>query len=123
MAVTYTNAVKDSRLGAVVTAIGGTGKLEICTAAYASILATIPLNATAGVASAGVLTLSGFPKTVAATATGTAAIARIRTGANLDIVTGLTVGLSASDINMDSLSITSGQNVTINASPVINHAA
>jgi hypothetical protein len=124
MAVTYTTAVKNARLEAVVTAIGGTGVLEIGTTGMASVLATIALNATAGTASAGVLTFSGFPKSdTSADNTGTAAAARIRTsGGGTDIVTGLTVGLSASDINLDSLSITQLQTVTIN-SATITHAA
>lgn len=124
MSVTYTTAVKNARLDAVTTAIGATGVLEICSAAYAAVLATISLNnpAAAG-ASGGVLTLSGFPKSdTSADNSGTAAVARIRTaGGGTDIITGLTVGLSASDINLDSLSITAGQTVTIN-SATITHA-
>lgn len=123
MAVTYTTAVKNARLTAVVTAIGGTGVLEIGTTGMASILATITLNATAGTAASGVLTFSGFPKSdTAADNTGTAAAARIRTATGgTDIVTGLTVGTSASDINLDSTSITAGQTVTITAA-TITHA-
>lgn len=123
MAVTYTTAVKNARLTAVVTAIGGTGVLEIGTAGMATVLATIALNATAGTATSGVLTFSGFPKSdTSADATGTAAAARIRTASGgTDIVTGLTVGTSGSDINLDSLSITAGQTVTITAA-TITHA-
>lgn len=123
MAVTYTTAVKNARLTAVVTAIGGTGVLEIGTTGMASILATIALNSTAGTAASGVLTFSGFPKSdTAADNTGTAAAARIRTATGgTDIVTGLTVGTSASDINLDSTSITAGQTVTITAA-TITHA-
>lgn len=117
MAVAYTTAVKNSRLAAVVTAIGATGVLEIGTAGMAVILATINLNSTAGVAASGVLTFSGFPKSdTTADNTGIAAAARIRTASGgTDIVTGLTVGLSASDINLDSLNITAGQTLTINS--------
>jgi hypothetical protein len=122
MAVTYATATKTARMNAVVTEAGSTGKLEICTAGYASILATINLNATAGTVSGAVLSLSGFPKTVAASAAGTAAIARIRTGANADVITGLTVGTSGTDIILDNTNIQSGQNVTINATPTITHA-
>jgi hypothetical protein len=122
MAVTYSTTVKNARMTAVSNECGSSGKLEICTAGYASILATINLNATAGTISGGVLTLSGFPKTVSAGNTGTAAIARIRTGANADVITGLTVGTSGSDINLDNTSINSGQNVTIN-SAAVTHAA
>ena len=123
MAVTYTTAVKNARLSAVVTQIGTTGVLEIGTAGMASVLATIALNNPAGTAASGVLTFSGFPKSDAsADASGTAAAARIRTASGgTDIVTGLTVGTTGSDINLDSVSITLGQTVTIN-SATITHA-
>lgn len=125
MAVTYTNAVKIARMGAVTTAAGATAVLEIGTTAMGTVLATIALgNPIAGAATgAGVLSLSGFPRSdTSADATGTAAAARIRTATGgTDIITGLTVGLSGSDINLDSLSITAGQTVTI-TSAVITHA-
>jgi hypothetical protein len=123
MAVTYTTAVKNARLTAVSTAIGSTGVLEIGTTSMGTVLATIALDSTAGTAASAVLTFSGFPKSdVSADATGTAAAARIRTASGgTDIVTGLTVGTSASDINLDSLSITAGQTVTI-SSATITHA-
>ncbi|CAB4140646.1 hypothetical protein UFOVP669_55 [uncultured Caudovirales phage] len=125
MAVTYTNAVKIARMAAVVSQAGTTAVLEIGTASMASVLATITLNnPIAGAATgAGVLTLSGFPKSdTSADASGTAAAARIRTATGgTDIITGLTVGTSGADINLDSVSITAGQTVTIN-SAVITHA-
>ena len=128
MAVTYTNAVKISRMGAVVTAAGSTAVLEIGTSALSGdtgILATFPLSSPIAptATGAGVLTLSGFAETVAASASGTAAKAQIRTAfSGTDIITGLTVGLSGTDIILDSLSITAGQAVTINATPTITHA-
>lgn len=119
MAVTYPNAVKIARMNAITTAAGATAVLEIGTASMASVLATINLgNPIAGAATgAGVLTLSGFPRSdTSADATGTAAAARIRTATGgTDIITGLSVGLSGSDVNLDSLSITAGQTVTINS--------
>lgn len=119
MAVTYTTALKNTRLDAVVTAIGASGKLEIGTAGMGTVLATITLDATAGTTSGGVLTFSGFPKSdSSADATGTAAAARIRTSANADVVTGLTVGTSGTDVVLDSTSITSGQVVTINSATI-----
>ena len=123
MAVTYTTAVKNARLDAVVSSIGTTGVLEIGTAGMASVLATIALGNPAGTTSGGVLTFSGFPRSdTSADNSGTAAAARIRTASGgTDIVTGLTVGTSASDINLDSTSITAGQTVTIN-SATITHA-
>ena len=125
MAVTYTNAVKIARMGAVTTQAGTTAVLEIGTSAMGSILATFTLNnPIAGAATgAGVLTLSGFPKNATAAATGTAAAARLRTTTGgTDIITGLTVGTSGADVILDSVSITSGQTVTLN-SAVITHAA
>ena len=125
MAVTYTNAVKIARMAAVVTQAGTTAVLEIGTTGMASVLATIALgNPIAGAATgAGVLTLSGFPRSdTSADATGTAAAARIRTATGgTDIITGLTVGLSGADVILDSLSINAGQTVTIN-SAVFTHA-
>lgn len=122
MSVTYSTAVKNARLNAVTTQIGAAGKLEICSAGYASVLATIALaNPAAPGASGGVLTFTMPQSDASADATGTAAVARIRDGSNNDIVTGLTVGTSGSDINLDSTSITAGQTVTIN-SAAITHA-
>ena len=124
MAVTYTNAVKIARMGAVTSQAGATAVLEIGTAAMGAILATFTLNnPIAGAATgAGVLTLSGFPKNATASASGTAAAARIRTATGgTDIVTGLTVGTSGTDIILDSVNITAGQTVTLN-SAAITHA-
>lgn len=124
-AVTYTTTVKNARMDAITTAIGTSGKLVIGTSALSGatgVLCTITLNSTAAAAaSSGVLTLSGFPKTCTASATGTAAKASIRTSADVDVVTGLTVGTSGSDVNVDNTSINSGQTVTIN-SFTITHA-
>lgn len=125
MAVVYTNAVKIARMGAVTSQAGATAVLEIGTAGMASILASFTLNnPIAGAATgAGVLALSGFPKNATASASGTAAAARIRTATGgTDIVTGLTVGTSAADVILDSVSITSGQTVTLNSAS-ITHAA
>lgn len=125
MSVTYTTAAKTARMTATRDQIdggAGAGKLEIGTAGMAAVLATITLNDPSGTIAGTVLSLSGFPKTVAASASGTAAAARIRDSANTDVITGLTVGTSGTDIVLDSTSITSGQNVTINATPTITHA-
>jgi hypothetical protein len=123
MAVTYTTAVKNARLDAVVTQIGSAGVLEIGTTGMGTVLATIALGNPAGTSSGGILTFSGFPRSdTSADATGTAAAARIRTASGgTDIITGLTVGTSASDINLDSVSITAGQTVTI-TSATITHS-
>lgn len=124
MAVTYTTAVKTARMTAVNTAIGATGVLEIGTSAMASILATIPLANPAGTVSNGVLTLTMPRSDASADNTGVPAVARIRTASGgTDIITGLTVTLigGGGDVQLDSLSITAGQNVTV-GSATITHA-
>jgi hypothetical protein len=126
MAITYSTTAKNARLDAVAALIdggAGAGKLEICTAGYASILATITLaDPSAAAASGGVLTFSSFPRSdSSADGTGTAAVARFRDSNNVDVITGLTVGLSASDVIIDNTSIVTGQVVTVNSAS-ITHA-
>jgi hypothetical protein len=118
MAVTYSSTVKDNRLQAVIDAIGTAGKLEIGTAGFSAILATIPLANPAGTKSGGVLTFTMPQSDTSADNTGTAAAARIRTGANADVVTGLTVGTSGTDIVLNNTAITSGQTVTVNSATI-----
>ncbi len=123
MAVTYTSAVKIDRMDAVIAAIGSAGKLEIGTAAMATTLAVFTLSSPSapGAAGAGVITFTMPKSDTNADDTGTAAAARIVTSADLDIITGLTVGVTAEDIVLDSASITAGQTVTI-SSATITHA-
>lgn len=124
MAVTYTTAVKEARMTAVRDAIDGgvgAGYLEIGTAAMAAVLATITLTDPCGSATGAVLTLTMPHSDTSADGTGTAAAARIRTSAATDVITGLTVGTSGTDIILDSVSITTGQTVTITAA-TITHA-
>lgn len=126
MAVTYSTAAKNARLTAVrdlIDAGAGPGILEIGTSGMAVVLAQFTLADPSGTISGGVLSFSGFPNSdTSANATGTAAAARIRDSNSVDIVTGLTVGTSAADIILDSVSITAGQTVTLN-SAAITHAA
>lgn len=124
MSVIYSAATKTARMTAVLDQIDagpGNGKIEIGTAAMALVLLTVNLNKPCGVVSGPVLTLSGFPKTQAAVAGGTPAAARIRDSNNNDIVTGLTAGLSGTDIILDSATLTNGQSTTI-ASATLTHA-
>ena len=125
MAITYTTAVKTARMTAVrdqIDAGAGAGKIKIRDSGNV-VLATITLGDPSGTITNDVLTLSGFPRSdTSADATGTAANAIITDSNDVTIISGLTVGLSASDIILDSLSITTGQTVTLN-SATITHAA
>lgn len=125
MAVTYSDTVKDNRMTQVLNAIdggAGAGYIEICSAAYAAVLATITLSDPCGTVGTQALTLTMPKSDTNADNTGTAAIARIKDSTGTIVVSGLTVSTSGADINLSSLAITAGDTVTLN-SAVITHAA
>jgi hypothetical protein len=122
MTVTYNAALKTTRMNDVVAAIdggGGAGYIEIGTAGMGTVLATIILDATCGVVAGSVLTFSSTPLTCASAAnSGTAAAARVRNFAAADVITGLTVGLTGTDIVLSSVAIVAGQPVTLTAATI-----
>jgi len=123
MAITYVAAVKTARMSAVLTELGANAKVVIGTAGMAQTLVTLSLPNPSGTVAGDVLTLDFDPDVSAtASASGTAAEAKITTSADVDKITGLTVGTSGADINLDSVSISNGQTVTL-SSGSITHAA
>lgn len=125
MTVTYATAAKTARLNAVVAQIdagASPGKLKIRDASNV-VLSTHTLADPCGSVTGDVLTFD-FDPDISATAgaTGTAANAIITDSTDTTIISGLTVGTSGTDIVLDSVSITSGQTVTI-ATGTITHAA
>jgi len=120
MAVTYTTALKDTRMQDVIDAIdiAAAGYIEIGTAGMGAVLVTITLATTSATKSSGVLTLAGLPKSGTATGAGTAAAARIRTSAAADVVTGLTVGTGSEDIVLDNAVIAVDQVVNVTAGTI-----
>jgi len=124
MTVTYNAALKDTRMNAVVTAIdAGTsfGVLEIGTAGFSTSLVSITLQKPSFTEASGVITAAGVPLSGTASATGTAAAARIKDSSGTIVVSGLTVGTSGTDVILNSTSITTGQTVTL-TSGTITHA-
>lgn len=119
MAVTYNTAVKTARITATRDYFAN-GTLEIMDASNA-VLVTFGLSSGGGTISGTVWTITFDATTVAATGAGTAAKAQIKTSGGSAHLTGLTVGTSGSDINLDNTSISSGQNVTL-SSATITHA-
>lgn len=107
---------------AVVDAIdagAGAGYIEICNAAYASVLCTIALAKPSFTEANGVLTMASPPRTdTSADNTGTAVVARIKDSNGSVKVSGLSVGTSNSDINLNSTAITSGQQVGLNSGTI-----
>lgn len=126
MAVTYATAVKTARMQAVADEIdggAGAGTLEIGTTAFASTLVTFTLADPCGTVAGAVLTFDFDPDLSAtASASGTAAEARIKDSDGNVLVSGLTVGTSGADVNLTSTSITSGQTVELTTG-TITHAA
>ena len=132
MAVTYSSTVKDDRMQQVIDrTIGKTpaaatgsataGSLVIGTSALSGatgVLATIALTTTAFTLSGGVLTVHGLPLSAVASAAGTAAKAEIRNNAGTVIVSGLTVGTSATDIIVGTTTFSSGLTVTVTAGTI-----
>lgn len=126
MAVTYSTACKTARMEAVVAQIdagAGTSTIEIGTAGMASVLAVFDLPDPCGTVTNGVLTFDMDPDLTDSSANngGTAAAAQIKNGDGTAVITGLTVGTSGADINLDSVSITTGQTVTLTTGS-ITHA-
>lgn len=121
MSVSYANTLKDTRMSAVLTAIDGQTNpawLEICTVAYASILVVITFSKPSFSEGTQKLTMLNAPKSGVAANSGDAVIARIKDGAGTIWVSNLTVGTSNADIILNSISITSGQTVTITSGSI-----
>lgn len=121
MPINYRTSLKTTRLNAVKTDIdsgGAGGVIEICSAAYASVLATIQLAYPCGSVTADTLTLTTPASDTSADATGTAAIARIKNSSGTVIADGLTVGTSGSNINLTSVAINATDGVTLSSATI-----
>jgi hypothetical protein len=125
MAVIYAAALRTTRMNSVKSAIdsGTAGSIEIGTTAMASVLATIALTSPCGSVTGDVLTLTMPHSDTSADNTGTAAAARIKDSSGAVVVDGLTVGLSAANVVLDSLSITAGQTVTLTAATITHNTS
>lgn len=119
----YNTATKTGRMVVVRDAIDagtGPGKMKIYTANKAVLIATVTLNDPCGTVSGVILTLSGFPKTVAAIGTGITAVAVLTDSADNVIVDNMTVGTSNAEVIVDNTNINTGQNITV-GSGTISH--
>jgi len=130
--VVYSSTLKDKRMQLVIDLVCGktaaastgsatAGSLVIGTSALSGatgVLATIALDTTGFTLSSGVITMHGLPLSATASASGTAAKAEIRDNSGTVIVSGLTVGTSGTDIIIDSVSIVSGETVSVTAATI-----
>jgi hypothetical protein len=122
MSVVYSSTLKDKRMQLVIDLVAGktaaastgsatAGNLVIGTSALSGatgVLVTIPLSTTPFTLSSGVITLSGVPLSASPSAGGTANKAEIRDNSGTVIVGGLTVGTSASDIIVNTVTVATG---------------
>ena len=125
MSTIYNAATKTARMTAVRDQIdsgSGPGTLHIQTSGDVD-LVVVPYDDPCGTVSGDVLTFSGLPNTAAAIATGTAAKAVVKNSTGTVIISGWTVGTSGTDVIIDSMSITTGQVISLNAPSTITHAA
>lgn len=109
--------LKTPRMQDVIDALdGGSGVayLQICTSAYALVLATIPLLKPSWTLSAGVLSMRGCPlSTSSADHGGTAAAARFMDSDGKVWIQNLIVGVGTGDIQLNALGIIAGQIITL----------
>lgn len=134
MAIAYLTATKNNRLSVALLAASVTpasgqsvdsnssfGTLVIGTSGLTGatgVLATITLQKPSFSISGGVATLLGVPLSATASATGTAALANLRDSAGNTIASGMTVGTSGTDVVLNSVSISSGQTITVTSGTI-----
>jgi hypothetical protein len=123
MAVTYSTAAKTARMQAIGDLIGNNGKIKGYTSGDVLVATWTLPSPSADPAASGVLTFDINPDINAVLATtGTITKATITTSGDTVVVSGLTVGTSASDIIMSSNVVAStGDTVTLQTA-TITHA-
>ena len=123
MAIQYSTTHRTNNMTDLVTDLGSTGYLLIYTGsapancgttASGTLLASLPLSATAGTVSSGVLTMNAITSAAAA-ATGTAGYWRLCTSsAGTTVVAQGTVATSGGDLNFSGgVSFTSGETISV----------
>lgn len=118
MTVSLNATLRNNRADAITTFAGNGAKLRVYTAAYGAQLLEFDCGTPfAAAASGGVLTLT--PSATTASASGTAAIARIYKSDGATVVMeGLTVGTSGANINLTSTGLTAGDAVTVTSATI-----
>jgi hypothetical protein len=125
MALSFSTTLRNNRLDQITSAVGGSGSLRIYSGTAPAnvgaalsgntLLAELALNSTfAPAASSGTLSLNQITQDTSANATGEASFFRLLTSGGTAIVQG-TVGTSGADLNLNSVSISSGAAVSVTA--------
>ena len=121
MALRYSNALIDTRLAAVVTAAGNGAVLQMYAGATpakgatpaGTLLAELTCGSTLGTVSNGVLTLNAITGDSSANADGTGTYWRLMQGATFVVDGSLGIVGSGADIEMNSVSFTTGVSVDV----------
>lgn len=122
----YTTALRNAKMDAITTAAGASALLRIYDGTQAAnantavgaqvLLAELVCNATfAPAASGGVLTLNAVSNDAAANATGTASWFRLVKSDGTTVIMDGSVGTTGADLNLNSVSITTGQVVSVSS--------
>lgn len=118
-AVGYSTTLRNARLDAITTSVGGGGILTIYSGvqpATCGTATTVLVNFTMGtpfaVASSAAVLSPTLPAATAAAATGTASWARIKTAVGVCVMD-MNIGTTGTPLILNSLSLTLGVNVTI----------
>ena len=122
MPVQYVNSLKDARMQAVVTALDAQSSpatLQILDSS-SNVLVDINLQKPSFSEGSQQIVLLGVPLSGVAGGTGTASAAQFCDGGGTVQIQGLTVGISAADIILNSTTITSGQTITITSATIIH---
>ena len=118
MAVSLNTTLRNNRADQITSFAGNGAKLRLYTAGAVQVVELVCGTPFAGSASGGVLTLNAITTgTAGATGTVTNASLYKADGTTL-VISGLTVGTSASNINLSSTAITTGDNVAVTSATI-----
>ena len=118
MAVSLNTTLRNNRADQITSFAGNGAKLRLYTAGAVQIVELVCGTPFAPAASGGVLTLNAITTgTAGATGTVTNASLYKADGTTL-VISGLTVGTSASNINLSSTAITTGDNVAVTSATI-----
>jgi hypothetical protein len=122
MALTHVTAIRNGLADLVVDAIDvgsgvAAGYIEISTAAFATLLATLPFsNPAFGAATGGVATANAITSDTDADNTGTAAVFKLKDRDAIEVLQGtVTATGGGGDIQLSSVSIVAGDTVSISS--------
>jgi hypothetical protein len=126
MGVVYAASLRTTRMNDVKAAIdagSGPGTLEIGTASMAVVLGILTLSDPCGTVSGDTLTFSTITSDSSANNTGTAAAARIKDSDGNAVVTGLTVGTSGANINLNDVDIVAGGPIAVTSATLTHNTS